>query len=331
MLRRLLMFITLSALLLSACGQNALSPDPVATKELVPVRLPMGYIPNVQYAPWYVAVEKGYFAEVGFEITFDYSFETDGLALVGANELPFSIASAEQVLLARAQGIPVVYVMAWFQGFPTAVVARAETGVTTPQDLAGKRIGLPGLFGASYIGLQALLNAGGLAESQVTLDSIGFTQVQSIVDGQQDIIVGYETNEPVQLQALGIDVNVVMVDDYVTLPGNGLITNETVIAQDPEMIKVFVGAFLRGLADTLADPDEAYELCKAHIENLPQLDEKVQKEVLSRSIKYWQAEVPGHSDQAAWENLQAVLLDMALLTEAQDLNAVYSNQFIGGQ
>ena len=92
----------------------------------------MGYIPNVQFAPWYVAVEKGYFTEAGFDLTFDYSFETDIVELVGANEIPFGVASAEQVLLARAQNIPVKFVITWFQGFPTAVVAKAETGVETP-------------------------------------------------------------------------------------------------------------------------------------------------------------------------------------------------------
>ena len=173
-------FIT--SLIVVACAGSPASPTPMP--ELVHVRLPMGYIPNVQYAPLYLADARGYFREAGIEIEFDYSTETDGMTLLGAGEVQFSLASGEQVLLARAQGLPVVNVLGWWQDYPVAIAARAETGIKRPEDLAGKRIGLPGTFGASYVGLRALLDAAGLTESDVTLDSIGFNQGQALVAGQ---------------------------------------------------------------------------------------------------------------------------------------------------
>ena len=116
-----LILIVLFLLLLGCTGSNATAPE---TADFVNIRLPMGYIPDPQYAPFYVAVEKGYFAAEGLEIEFDYSFETDGMALVGSNELPFALVGGDQVILARAQGIPVVYIFEWFQRYPIAVVSK---------------------------------------------------------------------------------------------------------------------------------------------------------------------------------------------------------------
>ncbi len=292
------------------------------------IRLPMGYIPNVQFAPFYVAFDRGYFADAGFEIEFDYSFETDGVALVGAGELPFALASGEQVLLAREQDLPVVYVAAWWQDYPVAVVAKTQSGIQTPQDLVGKRIGLPGLFGANYIGLRAMLNDVGIAESDLTLDSIGFNQVQALAADQEQAVVGYVNNEPVQLRAQGYDVNVIRVSDYVDLASNGILTNETMIAQHPDQVRAFIGAFMHGLQDTIADPDAAYEICKKYVDTLADANEQTQKEVLNLSIDYWKTDKPGFSKPQSWENMQTILLDMGLLKAPLDLSKAYTNDFL---
>ena len=321
----------LIVLISAACAgsQSDLTSPPSSTQqELDHIRLAMGFIPNVQYAPFYVAVEKGYFRENGLEIEFDYSFETDGVILVGADDLQFALVSGEQVLLARAQDLPIVYVMGWWQDYPVGVVAKTEQGIRLPEDLAGKRIGLPGLFGASYIGLRALLNEAGINEDDVLLDSIGFNQVEALATDQDQAVVIYANNEPIQLKALGYEVDLIRVADYVQLASNGLITNEATIARDPDLVRRMVQATLRGLTDTLANPDQAFEISKKYIENLEQADQAVQREVLAASILFWQSDQLGYSSPEAWENMQEILLDMGLLSKTMDLNQAYTNEFI---
>ena len=324
---RMITFLTLAGLLLAGCAQ----PAPASPAALRHIRLPMGYIPNVQYAPFYVAVEKGYFAQEGIEIEFDYSFETDGVALVGANELQFAVVSGEQVLLARAQGVPVVYIFAWWQDYPVGVVSMKEKGITTPEGLKGMKIGLPGLFGASYIGLRALLDAGGLTEEDVTLDSIGFNQVEALVAGQEDAVVIYVNNEPFQLAAQGYDVDTLRVADYAHLASNGLISNETTLRDEPELARRMGAALQRGITDTLKDPEAAFEISKQYVEGLEQADQNLQMQILTASIEFWDTQPLGVSDPQAWENMQDVLLEMGLLTKALDLSQAFTNDFVEAQ
>lgn len=326
------LIIILLALVVSACAGSAAQPVATGEQEVEPelthIRLPMGYIPNVQYAPFYVAVEKGYFQEAGIEVEFDYSFETDGVTLVGANNLQFALVSGEQVLLARAQGLPVVYVMAWWQDYPVAVVAKSEQNIRTLADLKGKKIGLPGPFGANYIGLRALLSAGGLAESDVTLDSIGFNQVEALASDQDQAVVVYANNEPHQLRALGYELDELRVADYVQLISNGLMTNETTIAENPELVRAMVGATMRGVADAIANPAQAYSISLKYVENLAQADQEIQNQILASSIEFWATDRPGYSEPAAWENMQNVLLEMGLLKGTLDLSQAYTNEFV---
>ena len=322
----LLIIFLAGSLALTACGtQN--TPSPATAETLTHIRLPMGYIPNVQFAPFYGAVEQNFFQEEGIDIEFDYSFETDGVALVAANELPFSLASGEQVLLAREQGLPVVYVAAWYRDYPVGVVSKTEQGIQAPADLAGKRVGIPGLFGASYVGLRALLQAGGLTESDIDLQVIGFNQVEALAADQVDAAVIYITNEPIQLAALGYDVKVLRVADYSVLASNGLITNQTVLRENPDLVHRMVAATLRGINYTKMHTDDVFEISKNYVDGLAQSDQAVQRAVLQASVVLYQTDPLGYSDPQAWANMEQVLLDMGFLTAPLDLEAAYNNEF----
>jgi putative riboflavin transport system substrate-binding protein len=318
-------WIVMASLLFASCKPGT---PPAPTTALDHVKLPVGYIPNIQFAPLYVAVERGYFQQAGIEIDFDYSYETDAVSLVGANNLQFAVVSGEQVLLARAQGLPVVYVCAWYQQYPVAVVSKTQQGIKTVADLKGKKIGLPGLFGANYIGLDALLFSGGLTERDVRLDSIGFNQVAALAADQDQVVSVYTTNEPVQLEAEGYRLNEIRVADHVQLASNGLITNEKTIGQNPDLVRRMSRAFLMGLADTIADPATAYQVSLKYVPDLSRADATTQKEILARSIALWKADRLGWSDPQAWTNMQDTLLKMGLLKEKLDLAQAFTNRFV---
>jgi NitT/TauT family transport system substrate-binding protein len=296
--------------------------------ELVTVDLTMGYRPDVQFAPLYVADANGYYEEAGLEVNFLHLPETEALQLVGVGEIQFAIVSGEQVLLARKQGLPIVYVMAWWQDNPIGVAAPEAAGIQEPADLAGKSVGFPGQFAASYIGLRALLNAEGVSEEAINLEPIGYTQVEALLAGSVDAAVIYANNEPVQLEAQGMDVRVLRVADYVRLPGNGLITHETTAREDPDLVRRMVEATLKGLQDTIDDPQAAFEICKLYVEGLAEADQEVLYQVLLESIGFWTAERLGHSEPEAWDNIQDVLLAMDLLEEALDTSEAFSNEYL---
>ncbi|MDQ4076407.1 MAG: ABC transporter substrate-binding protein [Chloroflexota bacterium] len=345
----ILILFLLTTLLLTACGTPATSApeagEPQATdnaspetsnaegaerptRELRPVTLAMGYIPNVQFAPFYVAAEKGYFAEEGIDLTFDYGMENDLVQLVASDELQFAIASGDQVLLGRSRGLPVRYVANWYRRFPVAV-SSLEYDLDDPEVLEGKRVGLPGLFGANYIGWLALAEATGIDTDTVNLEAIGFNQVPVLVEGQVDAVVVYATNEPVQLEAEGYEPSTIYVADYIDLVSNGLVSNETTIENEPELVQGMVRAILRGIRDTLDNPDEAFEIVVD--EWVPEIggeNAEQQRAVLEASLAFWQNDRVGYVPRSTWESSQEFMLNAGLLDEAVAIDEVYTNQFV---
>ncbi len=320
-----LLLIALSLMAVSGCQTAGI---PVPSSSLRQVTLAMGYIPNVQFAPFYVAADKGYFAEENLEINFDYGMETDLLNLVGTDTLQFAVASGDQVILARAQGLPVVYVMTYFQGFPVAVVSLEDVPLQEPADLIGRSVGIPGLYGASYIGWRALLYAAGIDEQEIPLESIGYTQVASLTEGQVEAAVVYAANEPVQLRQAGYEPNIIYVADYIDLVSNGVITNEKTIAEKPELISGLVRAVLRGLRYTIDRPEEAFEMCLQYVPEAGGENRDAQMAVLKESIKFWESDRLGYSDPSAWETSQEFMLQVGLVEMRTDVQEMFGNQFV---
>lgn len=293
------------------------------------VTLFLSYIPSVQFAPLYVAADKGYFAEEGINIEFENSFnESDGVDRLAINDLQFGIISGEQVILARAQNKPLVYVMEWYHSFPVGVVVPADSDIAAPADLAGKKVGIPGPFGASYIGLRAFLTAAGLTESDITLEPIGFTAADQMCQRTVEAAVVYIANEPLTISQC-YEVRVFDISEYANLVSNGLVTNEETLQNNPELVRSMIRAIQRGIEDTIADPQAAFDISLKYVTDLPEDQHDTQRQVLLNSVELWKSDTIGLTNPDAWAQTQTVLIDTGLLENPlQDLTQAYRTDLL---
>jgi NitT/TauT family transport system substrate-binding protein len=295
---------------------------------LTTAKLAISYIPNVQFAQFYVADAKGRFAAEGLKVAYDYGTTTDYMTLLARGERDFLDASGDEVALARAQGLPVVYVAAVYQQYPIAIFAPKGKGLTDAQSLTKLKVGLPGKFGSTYIGYKAILYANKIDESSVNAVEIGFTQAQSVQQGKVDAAVGFTNNDLVQLKAQGVEVDALRVSDVYNLPAPGIATSEKMLADHPDTVRAFLRALIAGMRDTQADPKGAFaEVLKI----VPEAANSaaVQQQVLGATIdlcgdpaKY------GAIDPAAWTRMATFMKETALVKGDPKPEEMYTTKFL---
>ncbi|HRA68439.1 MAG TPA: ABC transporter substrate-binding protein, partial [Caldilinea sp.] len=317
---RTLIFLTLIlGLALSACAplpaQLAASDEPAAPAS-ESVKLGLGFIPSIQFAPYYVGIEKGFFQDAGIELELSYGFENDYLKLVGIDEYQFMVGSGDQVVLGRAQGLPVRYVLNWYTRFPVVIFSKADRAITQPAELADKTVGIPGAFGASYVALRGILEAAGLTEQDIRLESIGFTQAAAVSEDKVDAAVDYAVNGPVVLALAGTPTNQIALDDYLVIPANGLVTNEKTIAERPELVQALVRATQQAIAYTLANPDEAFAIALKAVPEAGGDNEAASRAVFDASLAFWApraGQTPGATEEADWQAAAAFMQRIGLV------------------
>ncbi len=327
-MKKLFVILTVLSAILVACAPKPAPAETQSPKELIHVDVGVGFVPNIQFAPFYVAQAKGFYAAEGLDVALEHGFENDFVQLTAQGERQFAVASGDQVILARAQGLPVVYVMKWYEKYPVGVAALASSGISAPADLNGHSVGIPGMFGASFVAWKGLAYAAGVDETSTDLQEIGFTQAEALNQGTVDAAVVYLANEPVQLTEQGQAVNVIQVSDYLNLVSNGIVTNEKLMAENPELVGKMVRASLRGLQYTVDHPDEAFDLARTFIPDMTDADAPTQKKVLAASIALWKSDNYGVSDPQAWADSVAFMRQSGLIDTDVDTTALFTNQFV---
>jgi len=308
-------------------------PTSLSSEALQEVRVGMAFVPNVQFAPFYVADAKGYFAAEGIKPIYDYGFEQDVVALTAEDKLTFTNAGASAVIAARGRGLPIRYFIEEYQSMPIAIFAPKESGIATIQDLKGRSVGQPGSFGDTYTGYKIMLDKAGLATSDVHEVKIGFTQIAALLRHRVDAAVGYSVNEPLQLRAQGREVVQFDLKDYAPeVAGNGIIASEKTLREQPELARAFARAFLKGLEDTISSPREAFEISVKFVPDAGKdaATSDAQFQVLKLVVDDYltTSEPLGHSDVKLWERTQSIMKATGLIERETDMHEAVTNYYL---
>ncbi|MGH2475827.1 MAG: ABC transporter substrate-binding protein [Candidatus Limnocylindrales bacterium] len=285
--RSLAALIVAVSLLAAACGpaRSSASNAPVA------MTVGLGFIPSVQFAPFYLADQAGYYAAAGLTVELQNKIDPDLITLVGQGALDIGLGDGTSVIPAVSQGIPIKYVATIYGQFPSIVFAKASSGIATAADLEGKRLGIPGRYGSSWIMLQALLASADLGPDDLEIvEYPDFGQGAAVTQGAVDAATGFANNEPVQLGLTGEGVTILRVDDITPLPGNGLIVGTKTLETKSEAIAAFIAATLRAMDEITATPEVGLD---AAIKAVPDLAaaRETQAAILDATIAAWRGPV----------------------------------------
>lgn len=354
-LRPVAALVAAVALIAAACGGSSATPSPTAgdtpsptaagslstvppvastTPSSAPVALTvgLGYIPSVQFAQFYLAQQAGYYADAGLTVTLQNKIDPDLITLLGQGALDVGLADGTSVIPAVSQGIPVVYTSTMYGQFPSIVIAKASSGIATAADLKGKRIGIPGKYGSSWIMLQALLKSAGLTTSDVTIVEFpDYGQATALQQGTVDAATGFANNEPIQLKQAGIDTVVLTVDAITPLPGPGLVTGTKTLAARHDALKAFVAATLKAMNEIVADPQKGLQASFLMVPDLAK-NAALQRQILDATIATWKNARTGGAygsiDQAGWQQSLDFMTKLGLVPNAVTVNQLVDTSLL---
>ena len=301
------------------------SPSPIPTH---PVTLLLGFQPDVQFAPFYLAQQNGLFAAAGLDVNIEYSDDVIRLVADGQSEL--GVADATDVMIGRTSGIPIKYVSTLYRDFPVVLIGAPETMPADPSGLAGLRIGTPGRFGSSWHALLALLDAGGLSEDDVTIREYPqFNQVEGLLHGDVDLITGFRANEPLRLEAQAFDVALMTVDDFAPLPGPGIVVGDELLAADPEMVHGFATAVVQAQEQIAADPQAGVDAAIAEVPAIAD-DRETALAVLQATIAAWgDANFTGAIARPIWDAGYATMQRLGFIDGSVPVEEMYDLSTMG--
>lgn len=217
-------------------------------------------------APYFVALDKGYYKAEGLDVTIDpgaSSVEPINRVATGTYQMGFADINSLVKYRDNTQNPPVKAVMMVYDTPAFSIVTLKDKGISKPKDLEGKTLGAPAPDGA-YAQWPIFVAANNIDASKVKIENIGFpVREPMLAQGRVDAITGFWFSSYMNLKANGVkdeDIVVLLMRDYgVDLYGNALMANPDFAKNNPKAVAGFVKATIKGIQDTLKDPESAID------------------------------------------------------------------------
>jgi len=299
-------------------------------QELTKASLRLKWLASAQFAGYYVAKDKGWYAQEGIDLTIN----PGGPNIIGENLVAtgtdtFGHAGGATTLLqARSKGLPLIGIGMMFQETPYRFVAREKSGIKSLDDFKGKTVST--WFTGPQFLVQALLKSKGVPLDQVKIIAQAASMVP-FMEGQVQVATVTTYNEGLTLRREGVtDLVVFNPADYgVNLPNEVLIVNESFAKANPKLVQGFLNASLRGWAYALQNQKETVDILLKSIQggNRTQYEEELPE--ISKLITHDKGttEGIGYIDVNALEFTNKFLVDNGVIPKVVDVASAIDQSF----
>ncbi|MFC1655822.1 ABC transporter substrate-binding protein [Patescibacteria group bacterium] len=308
-------------LLFSGCGNN------VKSNELEDTVVKLKWKHQAQFAGNYVAKDKGFYADEGLNVELvQYSDEEPTIDAVVDGDADLGITSAEELVLARSKGVPLVAFAVIYQTTPDCFYALKESGIKKPQDFVGKRVGLRRGPEANIL-YNVMMSELDIDRTQIEEVEVGYDNTE-LVNGEVDATVCYIINEPLLLEELGYEVNTILMADYgASMYGDVLFATEDTINNNPELVESFLKATIEGWNYAIDNKDEATDITLNYAINSTK---EHQRNMLENAIPliHMDGKITGCMEKSGWDEVQRILIEQGVLKNEININNAYTLEFV---
>lgn len=295
-----------------------------APAALTPITVQLLAPHSASFAGFYAADQKGYYAAEGLAVTFlESGPNVDYLTPVINGNAQFGVAGADALLLTRVEGKTLRAVATIFRRSPQVFVTLADSGITQPQDFAGKVIRV----GTYLAPLHAMTTHVGVTPDQYT-EVVLPSDLAAFASGEVPVWGMYLTNFLVVIQQAGYKVNIIYPDDYgVHFYADSIFTTDEMIDKNPALVQRFLRATLQGWTYAI---EHAEEMGLMVLQYQPDADAALEnaKMVASLPLINTGEDHIGWMKPEVWAGMEQTLHEQGVLTVPVDIAQVYTTQFL---